>query len=59
VRIVTFKIDNHLLERIDRLAERDGLSRSELIRKAIIMYLGGGSRRKKKEMFKVKYVILT
>ena len=59
VKIVTFKIDDRLLERVDRFAEKNGVSRSEVIREAIIRYLNGGGYKKKERMFKVKYVVLT
>ena len=39
MRIITFKIDDELLERLDLVAQRVGATRSELIRKAIIMYI--------------------
>ncbi len=39
MRIITFKIDDELLERLDLVAQRIGATRSELIRKAIIMYI--------------------
>lgn len=38
-RVVTFKIDEELLERVDRVAASEGLTRSGLIRKALIQYL--------------------
>lgn len=38
-RVITFKADEELVERMDRLAQRKGLTRSEVIRRAIIMYL--------------------
>ena len=59
MKIVTFKIDDLLLERIDRFAEKNGVSRSEVIRESIIRYLNGGSYKGKGKMFKVKYVVLT
>jgi len=38
-RIVTFKIDENLLNAIDRFATRRGMARSELIREALITLL--------------------
>ena len=35
MRVVTFKIDEELLEKLDRYARRYGISRSDAIRKAI------------------------
>ncbi|MCE4603715.1 MAG: ribbon-helix-helix protein, CopG family [Aeropyrum sp.] len=39
VKVVTFKVEVDLLEEIDRHAEKRGLSRSELIREAIMRYI--------------------
>ena len=39
MRIVTIKIDEHLLEKIDKLAKEYGCYRSELIRFAIQLLL--------------------
>jgi len=39
VRTVTFKIYDELLERLDEYARLKGVSRSEVIRKAIELYL--------------------
>lgn len=38
-RIVTFKIDEALLELLDEYARREGRSRSEVIREAIVRLL--------------------
>jgi len=35
VRVVTFKVDERLLEELDRYASKSGLSRSDVIRRAI------------------------
>lgn len=60
MRIVTFKVDEALLEKIDRFAEREGLTRSEVIREAIIAYLSrSGYRTPSRKMFRVKHVVLT
>ncbi len=59
LKIVTFKLDERLLERIDRIAEREGISRSEVIREAIINYLNNGFKRGRKNSIRVKYVVLT
>lgn len=39
MRVITIKIDEDLLERIDLNAQKYGISRSELIRRAVIRYL--------------------
>jgi len=39
MRVVTFKIDEELLERFDRVVISRGLSRSEVIRELIKAYL--------------------
>jgi len=39
VRVVTFKMDEDLLERLDSFARIKGVTRSEVIRKAIELYL--------------------
>ncbi|MEM0361349.1 MAG: ribbon-helix-helix protein, CopG family [Sulfolobales archaeon] len=39
LRVVTFKIDELLLEEVDRFAKMFGISRSEVIRDALSNYL--------------------
>lgn len=39
LRIITFKLDDELLEKIDVYAQRTGVNRSEFIRQAILMYI--------------------
>ena len=39
MRVVTFKVGEDLLERLDSLARLKGVPRSELIRRAIELYL--------------------
>jgi metal-responsive CopG/Arc/MetJ family transcriptional regulator len=39
LRIITFKLDDELLEKIDIYAQRVGVTRSEFIRQAILMYI--------------------
>ncbi len=39
MRVVTFKVDEELLERLDTFAKLKGIPRSEVIRKAIELYL--------------------
>ena len=39
MRVVTFKVDEELLERLDSVARLKGVPRSEIIRRAIELYL--------------------
>ena len=39
MRVVTFKIEEDLLEKVDGLARLKGVTRSEVIRKALELYL--------------------
>jgi hypothetical protein len=39
MRVVTFKVDEELLERLDSFARLKGVPRSEVIRRAIELYL--------------------
>lgn len=39
MRVVTFKVDEDLFERLDGFARLKGVSRSEIIRKAVELYL--------------------
>ncbi len=39
MKVVTFKIDDDLLEKLDSYARLKGVTRSEVIRKAIELYL--------------------
>ncbi len=39
MRVVTFKVDEDLLERLDSFARLKGVPRSEVIRRAIELYL--------------------
>jgi len=39
MRVITFKADEELLERLDTFARVKGITRSEVIRKAIELYL--------------------
>ncbi len=43
MRVVTFKLSDEVLESLDRLASRLGVSRSELIRTAIRLMLTSSS----------------
>ncbi len=44
LRIVTFKIEEDLLEEIDRIAREMGGSRSDVIRRALVLYISRVSR---------------
>lgn len=60
MKIVTFKIDESLLDKIDRLALQLGVPRSEIIREALISFLNGGNVRVgKKNYVRIRRVILT
>ena len=39
MKVVTFKVEESLLERLDSYARLKGVTRSEIIRKAIELYL--------------------
>ena len=39
MRVVTFKLEEEILEKVDRIARREGMTRSEFIRKAIVTYI--------------------
>jgi len=52
---VSFKIEEEALEHLDRIAERLGVSRSQLIKEAIRLYLEAlekGSEEKKPILFR-------
>ena len=57
LRIVTFKLPEHVLERIDILASMEGISRSEFIRRAIEYYTNECSKHVRRGL-NVKQVIL-
>jgi len=52
MRIVTFKLDEETLEKLDELARSVGVPRSELIRKAIEDFL------RKREPPKIPYKVI-
>jgi len=39
MRVITFKADEELIEKIDLIAKRSGRSRSDIIRYAILTYI--------------------
>lgn len=39
MRVVTFKMEEYMIEKLDSLAKLKGVTRSELIRKAIELYI--------------------
>ncbi|WFO75396.1 CopG family transcriptional regulator [Desulfurococcaceae archaeon MEX13E-LK6-19] len=42
-RVITFKADDELIEKIDKLAKMLGESRSNIIRKAVLRYIKDNS----------------
>ena len=44
MRVVTFKLRDEELEELDRFAARSGLTRSDVIRRAIREYIRGNGR---------------
>ncbi len=56
MRVVTFKIDERLLEELDRYALSLGMTRSDAIRKAIVDMLRGGNGRRYK--YRIRKVII-
>ncbi len=59
LRIVTFKIDENLLSKLDELALKLGLTRSEVIRLALLNYISQENKLLKKPGIRVKHVVLT
>lgn len=55
LRVITFKIDEELLEKLDTFARLENKTRSEVIRKAIELYLKLNTS---KHNFKVRRVKL-
>ncbi len=45
MRVVTFKVDEKLLEELDKYAMRNGMTRSDAIRKAILELLRSSTPR--------------
>jgi len=56
MRVVTFKAPEKLIEEVDKLALKSGVTRSDIIREAIKEYLR--KTRGKKPKFRVKRVVL-
>ncbi len=56
MRVVTFKIDERLLEELDKYALSHGITRSDAIRRAIIDMLRGGDGRRFK--YRIRKVII-
>ena len=57
MRVITLKVDEKLLEELDRYAMRNGMTRSEAIRKAIKEFLRRHGVRRFK--FSVRRVVIT
>ena len=58
MRVVTFKMDESLLEELDRYAIRYGLTRSDAIRRAIIELLRSEKSRSGRTKFRVRKIVL-
>ena len=58
-RVVTFKMDEHLLEELDKYAIRNGLTRSDAIRKAIIELLRREPPRSSIFRYRIRKVVIT
>ena len=54
MRVVTFKIEEDLLERLDSFARLKGLTRSEVIRQAIEKYLKYNDQKVKPEPKRIR-----
>lgn len=39
MKVITLKVDENLLQALDDAARREGISRSEVIRRALVRYL--------------------
>ena len=59
MRVVTFKIDDSLLDELDKFCAQAGLPRSECIRQAIKQMLRNGLTIKPMKFVRRKKVILT
>ncbi len=60
MRVVTFKVEESLLEAIDELARARGVSRSEVIREALLRYVSGKREYVRvRSRFRVRHVVLT
>jgi len=60
VKIVTFKVPERLLARLDELALREGVTRSDILRAAIKLYIREveEASKRKKPRIRVKHIIL-
>ena len=57
--IITFKLPYRLLEELDRYAIVEGLSRSEVIRRAVVEYLAKHATLYPMQTIRVRRVVLT
>ncbi|MCD6418475.1 ribbon-helix-helix protein, CopG family [bacterium] len=57
--MISLKVPEWLLNKVDEIAEREGISRSEVIRNALIEYINGGRKTYRQKRFMVKYVVLS
>ena len=58
MRVITFKIDEKLLEELDRYAMRNGMTRSDAIRKAIIELLKNSNRYYSPFKYRIRRVVI-
>jgi len=58
MRVVTFKIDESLLERLDVACVRKGISRSDAIRAAIIEWLKREGQNVRPRFITIKRVVI-
>ena len=58
MRVVTFKLRDEELEELDRFAARSGLTRSDVIRRAIKEYIRG-NKQAPPIRYRVRKIILT
>ena len=58
MRVVTFKIQEDLLSRLNRAAETLGFSRSELIRMAIVEWLRNHEEEIAKKQYNVRFKVV-
>ncbi|MEM4665298.1 MAG: CopG family transcriptional regulator [Sulfolobales archaeon] len=57
LRVISLKIDDSLLNALDAAAKNSGLSRSEIIRRALLRYLEENGLKTSK--VRVRHIILT
>ena len=58
MRVVTFKMEEELLDELDRYASSLGLTRSDVIRRAIIELLRGSKETPRRMKFRIRKVVV-